>query len=92
MEILSEMSYKGCDIDVTTDGKIIIRANGEQREYQSPKPIKDTEQFNEYIFLNFENNEGMLQLKFEEKHTLIGDIFDNNEEFVDTFALHKFGE
>ena len=89
--IRSEIAYQGWDMDVTYDHKIIVRGNGEQREYTAPQPIKKVEQDHEYVHLTFEDN-GFLQFKFEEGHFLVGDLFDVEGEHKGEFASHVFGE
>jgi len=64
----------------------------EIRIYDLIGPIIKAEQEDEYIDVYVENGT-YYSFKFEENdNSLIGDIYDENEEHVESFALHCFAE
>ena len=76
---------------VHPDGKITTVCNGENRTYKIDDPIKEVARDNEYVFVYIEGG-NYYQFKFEENNFLVGDIYDKDGEFVDTYACHVFGE
>jgi len=93
--IRREFQYKGFDgltweAVLTSDHKLTVKKLGEEREY-SLEPITKIEHNLEYLFLTREDN-SFYQFKFEEDNFLVGDIFDEEGEHLDSFASHVFGE
>lgn len=76
------------------NGKILtISKDGENREYDIPEKNNGIEykEGSEYFYIR--TDEGFYyQFKFEEDGGFVGDKFDNDDEFIDTFACFTFGE
>jgi hypothetical protein len=77
------MSVNGQNVQVFCDG--------ESRTYTIPEKIIDAKPRNEYVIINVEGGK-YYQFKFEVDKFLVGDIYDENDEFVDSFASYVFGE
>ena len=81
---------------VFNDGKINIQyialiGGSESRVYQLNHLVESVEQEHEYVFINMKDG-NQLQFKFEEFGFLVGDLYDNDGMFIDTFACHVFLE
>lgn len=63
----------------------------ESRIYNLNNQIVKTIQENEYVDIYVKNG-NFFSFKFEVDDALIADIYDQNDEFVDTFACYYFGE
>lgn len=75
--------------------KVTVTCQGETRIYNLEENIiTNTDQDNEYVFIFVEKDEKPLfyQFKFEEDCFLVGDKYDSDSEFIDSFASHVFGE
>jgi len=68
-----------------------IFCDGESRVYDIPEKVVDFKCENEYVYIHVEGG-NFYQFKFEVSKFLVGDIFDKDNEFVDSFASHVFGE
>ena len=73
------------------DQNVQVFCNGESRTYSIPEPVTDFKVEDEYCFIYVEGGK-FYQFKFETDMFLVGDIYDNDGEFLDTFACHTFGE
>lgn len=78
----------------TLDGKILtISKDGEQIGYDIPEKNEGIEQdteFPEYFKIKTKNF--YYSFKFEGDYDFVGDKFDYDDDFIDTFACHTFGE
>lgn len=76
------------------DGQNVqVFCNGESRTYKIPEPVIDFKVEDEYVFIYVKDKvKKFYQFKFESDKFLVGDIYDKNEEFLDSFACHTFGE
>jgi len=77
-------------VDVETSSVKVVK-DGESRRYHLGNKIVNTIQEGEYVDIHVENG-NFYSFKFEIDDALIADIYDSNEEFVDTFACYYFGE
>ena len=77
-------------VDIETSSVKIVK-DEESRRYHIGNKIVNTIQENEYVDVHVENG-NFYSFKFEENDALIADIYDKNEEFVDTFGCYYFGE
>ena len=77
-------------VDKETSSVKIVKEE-ESRRYHLGNKIVNTIQEGEYVDVHVENG-NFYSFKFEEKDALIGDIYDKNDEFVDSFACYYFGE
>ena len=59
--------------------------------YRIEEPVMKIEHDTEYVRLYVEGNK-FYQFKFEVDNFLVGDIFTNEGEHLDSFAAHVFGE
>jgi len=77
---------------MSIDGQNVqVFCDGESRTYTIPEKINRVEQNDEYVFIYVEGG-NYYQFKFEVDKFLVGDIYDENDEFVDSFASFVFGE
>ena len=67
-----------------------VFCDGESRTYDIPEKITDFKVEDEYCFIHVEGR--FYQFKFELDKFLVGDIYSEDGEFLDTFANHVFGE
>ena len=72
------------------DQNVQVFCDGESRMYTIPEPVTDFKVEDEYVFIYVEGK--YYQFKFEFDKFLVGDIFDNEGNHLDTFAHHVFGE
>lgn len=79
------------EIVITKNNIVLVTAEDETREYVIPEEIVEVERDMDYITLHLKSGK-KYQFKFEDGSFLVGDIFDNNYEFIDSFASHVFGE
>ena len=70
--------------------EVQVFCNGESRTYTIPEPVTDFKVEDEYVFIYVEGKS--YQFKFESDMFLVGDIYENDGEFLETFACHAFGE
>ena len=70
---------------------ITVTCNGETRKYRIEEPVTKIEHDTEYVYLYVEGKK-FYQFKFEVDNFLVGDIFTNEGEHLNTFASHVFGE
>jgi hypothetical protein len=100
MSIIKEIRYKGYDgewsMDIMTDNIILITFDPKgdefgagQREYVIPEDIVSIEHNAEYVNLTLKDG-GVFQFKFEIDGAFIGDMYNSDGEFIDTFACHSF--
>ena len=78
-------------IEILDDSKVRIQLGEELRDYNTKRPITKVEQKNEYVYITVKGGNQYI-FKFEESSFLVGDIYDENDEFVDSFACHVFNE
>ena len=81
---------------LSLDGQNVqVFCDGESRIYCIPNFVADTvikmKVKNEYVFI-YTQSGNYFQFKFEINKFLVGDIFDKDDEHLDTFACHVFGE
>jgi len=77
---------------LSLDGQEVqVFCDGESRTYDIPEKVKDFKVEDEYVFIYVEGGK-YYQFKFEFDKFLVGDIYKNDGEFLDTFACHTFGE
>jgi hypothetical protein len=89
---MERYAYNNWKLNVNvTMGEVDVFCCYEQRGYQIPDRITKVEQEQEYIFIYVENGD-YYQFKFEEGNFLVGDLFNNQGEFLECFASHVFGE
>jgi len=67
-----------------------VFCDGESRMYTIPEPVTDFRVEDEYVFIHVDGK--FYQFKFELDKFLVGDIYTNDGEFLDTFACHTFGD
>ena len=95
-KIRKQITYIGINnqrwlMTISFDNEVTVFCNGEKRIYDIPKPIIDIKQDKEYVYLRVNDNM-IYQFKFEVDNFLVGDIFENDGEHLDSFASHVFGE
>jgi hypothetical protein len=108
LRTINHTDYLGLWVmDVYEDGTVQVKRCREVREYNLPQVTKvihgasddlkatmdedHIEYMKNYVFMH--TVDGMIyQFKFEEENFLVGDIIDENDEVVDEFAMHVFGE
>ena len=96
--IRREISYKGFENDqwrmsIDFDGNVHITCNGDTRIYKVVEPITKIEHDTEYVFLYVADPRiKFYQFKFEVEAFFVGDTFDKDDEHIDCFASHVFGE
>ena len=93
--IRREISYEGFDNDkwlmtIGFDNEMTVTCNGDYWSYSIPEPITKIEHDTEYVFLYVEGGK-FYQFKFEVERFLVGDIFTNDGEHIDSYACHAFG-
>ena len=71
--------------------EVQVFCNGQSRTYTIPEPVIDFKVEDEYVFIYVEGG-NFYQFKFETDMFLVGDIFTNEGDHVDSFACHTFGE
>ena len=79
---------------LSLDGQNVeVFCDGESRTYTIPNvdTVIDMKTEDNYVFIYIKGG-NYFQFKFEINKLLVGDIFNKNDEFLDTFALHTFGE
>lgn len=91
-----QIAYEGFDkerwlMTVGFDNEVVITCNGETRTYTIPEKIVKIQHDTEYVFLYVEGKK-FYQFKFEENNFLVGDIFTNDGEHLDSFSCYVFGE
>ena len=77
-------------IDIKTSSVKVVK-DEESRIYHIGDQIVNTTQEGEYVDVHVKNG-NFYSFKFGESDALIADIYDKNDEFVDTFACYYFGE
>ena len=78
---------------VQPEGTIIVTCNGETRTYDIPEEIKDVIEEDNYVFVYVNDDETKFyQFKFEDGNFLVGDEYDQEDEYISAFACHVFGE
>jgi hypothetical protein len=96
--IRRSIAYEGFDNDrwvmsIDFAGNVQVICNGEGREYKIHEPITKIEHDTEYVYLYVQDPEKQFyQFKFEVEAFLVADIFNKDDEHLDTFASHVFGE
>lgn len=89
---MKKIEYKGWTAELV--GKILtISLNGESREYDINEYNKGLEhkEGEEYFYIRTAKG-FYYQFKFEENDFFVGDKFRDDDEFLDEFASHVFGE
>ena len=76
---------------VLDDQEVQVFCNGISRIYDIPETVTDFKTEDQYVHIYVEGGK-YYQFKFEEDMFFVGDIFDANDEFLDTFACHDFGD
>jgi hypothetical protein len=100
MSIRREIYYKGFDgewyMDINHDNtlKVTFNPDGDEygpgeRIYEIPEDIVGIEHDTEYVTLRLKDGTSF-QFKFEDDGAFIGDIYDKDGMFVDTFACFSF--
>lgn len=76
------------------ESTVEINKDGETRVYEIKEKILRSEQDDEYpMYVDvFVEGGNYYSFKFEDENALIGDIFNENEEYVESFAQYYFGE
>jgi len=89
----NKYEYKGWELTVNRiTSTVEVIKDDETRIYDLLGPIIKSEQEEMYVDVYVENGT-YYSFKMEEKeNSLIGDIYDGNEEHVESFALHCFAE
>ena len=90
------LTYNQWTMIINTDDKTVEVSNDNTnpdytRVYDIPGNIKAVEQTNEYVLIWLDDTYHY-QFKFEDGEMLVGDLFDENGEEVDTVACFVFGE
>jgi len=93
MEFIKEISYQDWKMIVQEDGTVIVTKDDETRTYDIPEDVRDVVEEDNYVFIYVDDVEiKFYQFKFEVDDFLVGDTFDQDDEFLNTFACHVFGE
>lgn len=89
----TKYGYKDWELNVDIDTSTVeVIKDGETRIYDLIGPIIKIDQEDMYIDVYVENG-NYYSFKFEEsENSLVGDIYDENDEHVKPFALHCFAE
>lgn len=74
---------------VLDEQQVQVFCNGLSRIYDIPETVTDFKVEDQYVFIYVEDG-GYYQFKFEEDMFFVGDRFDAQDEFLDTFACHAF--
>ena len=86
------IEYNG--FKASLEGKVLtVSKDGEEREYdikQKNDGIEYDKTQPEYFFIRTKNF--YYNFKFEEDNLFVGDKFDNDNQHMDEFACHVFGE
>jgi len=96
--IRRSIAYEGFNNDrwvmsIDFEGNVHIICNGDGRQYKITEPITKIEHDTEYVFLYVDDPRiKFYQFKFEVEAFFVGDTFDKDDEHLDTFASHVFGE
>ena len=91
MEAKEQIKYKGWTLQTTYDDKILVKKYEEVREYDVD-PIDSVEHDgDEYVILRHSDG-SFTQIKFEEDDFLVIDKFDEDDEHIDCWGFHTFGE
>lgn len=72
------------------DGDVLVHYKGIERNYQIPEEIEMIKHHDEYVFLHIKGEDKFYQFKFEVDSFLVGDIFTNDGEHIDSFANYVF--
>lgn len=89
---MNKINYNGWTV-LLIGKNLIVYKNEEQRTYTIKEKNNGIEhkECSEYFYIR--TDEGFYyQFKFEEDGGFVGDKFDDNDEFLDTFACFTFGE
>ena len=95
---MREIKYTGFNnekwlMSIDFNGNIQVTCNDETRTYKINEPINKIEHDTEYVYIYVNDTQRKFyQFKFEIDSFFVGDIFDKNDEHLDTFASHVFGE
>lgn len=93
MEFIKEIHYQEWEMIVQQNGTLVITKCGETRTYDIPEIIRDVVEEDNYVFIYVDDPEvKYYQFKFEDDDFLVGDTIDQEDEFINTFACHVFGE
>jgi len=89
----AKYEYKGWELWVSLNpSSIDVFKDNETRTYELPEPIIKIEQEDMYVDVYLKNG-NYYSFKFEEKeNSLVGDIYDEDDEHIDSFAHHCFAE
>lgn len=90
---MNKIEYNGFVAEL--NGKALkITKDGEERIYTIKEANNGIEykEGEEYFYIRTTRNGFYYQFKFEEDGGFVGDKFDDNDEFLDTFACFTFGE
>lgn len=77
---------------LTLDNQSVqVFCNGLSRTYDIPEPVTDFKVEDQYVHIYVKGG-NYYQFKFETDMFFVGDIFDAQDEFVDSFACHSFSD
>ncbi|GAG93729.1 unnamed protein product [marine sediment metagenome] len=89
---MERFTYNDWKININvTMGDIDVFCCDEQRGYQIPEQIEKLEQKDEYVYVYVSGGD-FYQFKFEEGNFLVGDKFDKDSIYLESFSCHVFGE
>ena len=93
LEFRKKIFYEDWKMIIQSDGQVEITKSNETRVYNIPEDIRDIVEEDNYVFIYVDDSEiKFYQFKFELDNFLVGDSFDLENEFLDSFACHVFGE
>ena len=93
LEFRKKIFYEDWKMIIQSDGQVEITKSNETRVYNIPEDIRDIVEEDNYVFIYVDDSEiKFYQFKFELDNFLVGDSFDLENEFLDSFAYHVFGE
>ena len=81
------INYEDWKVEIKSS-LIIFEKNAKLREYDLPK-WKNVEHKDEYIFITLKDD-SLIQFKMEFEDFLIGDLFDEEGEHLDSIACYQF--
>ena len=91
-----EFKYNNWQMIVHEDGTIEVTILGEVREYKISEPMSRIEQekdYPQYVRIDVQDDKiGYYLFKFEDNDFFVGDIWTEDNEHIEEFAMHVFGE
>ena len=90
--ISTRLEYDGWKLIISFE-TIIIQKNGEHRVYdiEDIEEVKTEKKCPEYVYLHRADG-SYYQVKFDEDNFLVIDLFDKDNEFIDSIGSHVFPE